>query len=48
MEQQWVRAVRLEDAGTVLHIVLQCNPPKEAAAAAATAAASNFNQEPML
>uniref|UniRef100_A0A383VTC2 Uncharacterized protein n=1 Tax=Tetradesmus obliquus TaxID=3088 RepID=A0A383VTC2_TETOB len=41
MEQPWVRAVRVEEADTVLHIVLQCNTTK----AAAAAAASNGHQD---
>jgi hypothetical protein len=46
MEQQWVRAVRLEAAGTVLHIVLQQTLTRTTAeAATATAEASNASQD---
>jgi hypothetical protein len=42
MEQQWARAVRLEQAGSVLHIVLQHAPTQ---GAAAEAAAKNGSQQ---
>jgi hypothetical protein len=44
MEQHWVKSVRLDAAGTVLHIVLQ-HTLSRTAAEAAPAAASNVSQE---
>jgi hypothetical protein len=43
MDQHWVRAVRLDQAGTVLHIVLQ-HTLSRTAAQAEPAAVSNVSQ----